>query len=94
MAMLGRVEDLAELVNPHSRLGVGLALLRDCLAGRIPGVANELPNLPPGEIRRIAVDGDALYLPSSAREAEADSLHDASVGPAMTGLNRQANENR
>jgi biofilm protein TabA len=62
MAMSGKVEDLAALVNPRSRLGRGLALLQDCLAGRFPGVAAELANLQPGETRRVAVDGEALYL--------------------------------
>jgi YhcH/YjgK/YiaL family protein len=49
-------------VNPRSRLGRGLALLRDCLAGRVPGVAAEIGTLQPGESRRVTVDGDALYL--------------------------------
>jgi len=62
MAMLGKIEDVAELVNPRSRLGRGLALLQNCLAGRFPGVATEVASLKPGESRRVAVDGDALYL--------------------------------
>jgi biofilm protein TabA len=62
MAMLGKIEDLAVLVNPHTRLGRGLSLLQDCLAGRFPGVASEMATLQPGETRRVAVDSDALYL--------------------------------
>lgn len=62
MAMLGKLDDVAELVNPRSRLGRGLALLQDCLAGRFPGVAGEIASLRPGETRRVAVDGEALYL--------------------------------
>ena len=62
MAMLGKLEDVAEVVNPRSRLRRGLALLQDCLAGRFPGVAAEIARLQPGESRRVAVDGDAIYL--------------------------------
>ena len=62
MAMLGKVDDVAGLVNPRSRLGRGLAFLQDFLAGRVPGVAGEIANLQPGETRRVAVDGDALYV--------------------------------
>jgi len=62
MAMLGKVDDLTELVNPRSRLGRGLALLQDCLAGRLPSVTGEIAKLQPGETRRVAMDGDAVYL--------------------------------
>jgi YhcH/YjgK/YiaL family protein len=62
MPMLGKVADLTNLVNPQSRLGLGLLLLWDCVSGRFSGGAGELANLLPGETRRIAVDGDALYL--------------------------------
>jgi YhcH/YjgK/YiaL family protein len=62
MAMLGRVDDLARLVDPRSRLGRGLALLQDCLTGQFPGVAGEMAGLRPGETRRLNVDGDAVYL--------------------------------
>jgi YhcH/YjgK/YiaL family protein len=61
MAMLGKVGDLTEIVNPRSRLQRGLWLLQDLLAGRILGIASELPNLGPGETRRVAVDGDDFY---------------------------------
>jgi YhcH/YjgK/YiaL family protein len=62
MAMLGKLEDVAALVNPRSRLRRGLALLQECLAGRFPGGAAEIAHLQPGESRRVAVDGDAVYL--------------------------------
>ena len=60
--MLGRIEDLAALVHPGSRLLRGLMLLQDCLAGRQPEVVRQVKSLPPGETRRITVNGDALYL--------------------------------
>jgi len=62
MAMLGKLEDVAKVVNPRSRLRRGLALLQDCLAGRFPGVTAEIAHLQPGESRRVAVEGDAIYL--------------------------------
>jgi YhcH/YjgK/YiaL family protein len=62
MAMLGKLEDLAERVIPHSRLGRGLALLQDCLAGRFPGIAGLVDNLRAGETRRVTVEGEALYM--------------------------------
>lgn len=60
--MLGKVEDLVALVNPGTRLRRGLALLQDCLVGRLPEVVSQLPSLQPGETRRFDVNGDALYL--------------------------------
>ncbi|HNQ90080.1 MAG TPA: YhcH/YjgK/YiaL family protein [Verrucomicrobiota bacterium] len=62
MAMLGKLEDLAEVVDPRSRLGRGLAFLQDCLAGRFPGVVSEIANVPRGVTRRVTVDGDAVYV--------------------------------
>lgn len=62
MSMVGKVEDLVGLVNPGSRLRRGLELLQNCLAGRLPEVVSQLSSLQPGETRRVAVKGDALYL--------------------------------
>lgn len=62
MSMLGRVEDLARLVHPNSRLRRGLELLQDCVAGRLPEVLNQISTLPPGETSRVSIEGDALYL--------------------------------
>jgi biofilm protein TabA len=62
MAMVGKVDDLAGLVNPRTRLGRGLALLQDCLSGHLPIIAGEIAQLRPGETRRVAVDGDAVYM--------------------------------
>ncbi len=62
MVMLGKVEDLLGLVHPGSRLRLGLELLQDCLAGRLPEVINQVQTLPPGETRRISLEGDAFYL--------------------------------
>lgn len=60
--MLGKVEDLAALVQPGIRLRRGLQLLQDCLAGRLPEVVSQLASLEPGESRRVDVNGDSLYL--------------------------------
>lgn len=62
MPMMGKLEDVAEAVNPRSRLGRGLAVLRDCLAGRFPDLASQIANLQRGETRRVAVDGEVLYV--------------------------------
>ena len=62
MSMLGKVEDLARLVHPGSRLRRGLELLQDCVAGRLPEVVNQVSTLPPGETIRVSLEGDALYL--------------------------------
>lgn len=62
MSMLGRVEDLVTLVNPGSRLRRGLELLQDAVSGRLPELLSQLSSLRPGETKRIAVDGEALYL--------------------------------
>ena len=62
MSTLGRVEDLARLVHPSSRLRRGLELLQDCVAGRLPEVLNQISTLPPGETSRVSLEGDALYL--------------------------------
>jgi len=62
MAMLGKVEKLVALVHPRSRLRRGLALLQDCVAGRLPEVVNQVATLPPGETIRVSLEGDALYL--------------------------------
>ena len=62
MSMLGKVEGLARLVHPGSRLRRGLALLQDCVAGRLPEVVNQVSTLPPGETIRVSLEGDALYL--------------------------------
>jgi biofilm protein TabA len=62
MSILGKVEDLAALVHPESRLRRGLDLLQDCLAGRLPEVVSQLTSLPPGANRRVTVNGDSLYL--------------------------------
>ena len=60
--MLGTVESLAHLVHPRSRLRLGLALLADCVGGRLPEVAGMISNLAPGETNRVSLDGDAIYL--------------------------------
>lgn len=60
--MLGKVDDLVELVNPRSRLGGGLVLLQDCLNGRLPGIAGKISELRPGETRKLNADGDKVYL--------------------------------
>ena len=62
MAMIGKVDDLAPLLHPGSRLRRGLKVLQDCLAGRLPEVTREVTNLAPGATARIALEGDALYL--------------------------------
>jgi YhcH/YjgK/YiaL family protein len=62
MALLGRIEDLADFVHPGGRLRCGLELLRDCLSGRLADVASQIASLRPGETRRVLVDGDAFYL--------------------------------
>jgi biofilm protein TabA len=62
MSMLGKVERLARLIHPGSRLRRGLVLLEDCLAGHLPEVARMVSNLPPGETSRVSLEGDALYL--------------------------------
>jgi biofilm protein TabA len=62
MVILGKLEEVAEVVNPRSRLRRGLAVLQDCLAGRVPGVAGLIDNLRAGETRRVTVEGEALYM--------------------------------
>jgi YhcH/YjgK/YiaL family protein len=62
MALLGRIENLADLVHPGGRLRRALEVLRDCVAGRRSDIATQMASLQPGETRRIPVDGEALYL--------------------------------
>jgi YhcH/YjgK/YiaL family protein len=62
MSMVGKVDDLAPLIHPESRLRRGLGLLQDCLTGRLPEVANQVLTLLPGETIRVSLEEDALYL--------------------------------
>ena len=62
MIMLGKVEDLARLLHPGSRLRRGVQVLQDCLAGHRPEVTGELTRLIPGAKGRIDVEGDSFYL--------------------------------
>ncbi len=62
MPTLGKIEYVINLVNPSSRLRLGLDLLNDCVTGRFPEILNRLPSLSPGETVRFPVDGDALYI--------------------------------
>lgn len=62
MIMLGKVDQLAGLVHPQSRLRRGLQVLQDCLAGRRPEVTSDVARLAPGAKARVDLEGDALCL--------------------------------
>jgi YhcH/YjgK/YiaL family protein len=62
MSMLGKVEDLIAQVAPTNRLHRGLLLLRDYQQGRSPEISLLLSRQKPGDVARLPVDGDALYL--------------------------------
>lgn len=59
--MFGKVEELAGLAQPASRLKRGLALLQDYREGRRPEWVKVLAGLKAGEKAEIAVEGDTLY---------------------------------
>ncbi len=62
MSMHGRVDDLARLVHPTSRLRRGLELLKSVQAGCLPEVSARISSLRPGETCRFDLEGSAFYL--------------------------------
>lgn len=61
MAMFGKVEELAGLVQSASRLRKGIAILQDFREGRRPEWVKILGELKAGEKAEVAIEGDTLY---------------------------------
>lgn len=62
MPMFGKVEDLVAHVVPRSRLQQGLLLLQEFRQGRSPQISQIILSQKPGEVARLSIEGDALYV--------------------------------